>query len=104
MDIWVIARNHHGELMMSTHLTEKGALLLSLNEVIEYLSIHTEHNYQNFLRSHNLDDAPVPLAIWKQDDLEEQPCDLLWDVWGFWQDFWWNQGVDWYIERTQVQA
>ena len=104
MDIWVIVRNQHGELTTSTHLTEKGALLLALNEVIEYLSIHTEHNYENFLRSHNLDDAPVPLAIWNQDDLADTPTSVLWDVWGFWSDFWWGQNVDWLIERTQVQA
>jgi hypothetical protein len=89
--------------MMSTHLTEKGALLLALYEVMDYLSIYTKENYQNFLEHHNLDGEPVPLAIWRREDLEEQPCDLLWDVWGFWADFWWSQRVDWHIQRTQVQ-
>ena len=104
MDIWVIARNHHGEQIMSTHLTEKGALLLALYEVMEYLSIRTKENYQKFLEYHNLDGECHPLAIWSREDLEEQHCGLLWDVWGFWADFWWNQDVDWYIERTQVQV
>ena len=104
MDIWVIARRHHGEISTSTQLTEKGALLLALYEVMDYLSIRTKENYQNFLEYHNLDGEPLPLAIWSREDLEKQSCGLLWDVWGFWADFWWNQDVDWLIERTQVQV
>jgi len=103
MDIWVIVRNEHGEISTSTHLTEKGALLLALAEVMDYLNLRTAETYRNFLEYHNLDGETLPLGIWKRSVLEQLPKSILWDVWGFWGEFWYGQGIDWYIDRTQVQ-
>ena len=40
MNIWVFMGRYDGELFASTHLTEKGAVLAGIFDLLEYLGVH----------------------------------------------------------------
>ena len=52
MNIWTFVCRYDGELSVSTHLTQKGALLVAVGDVLDYLGIYEGlHRYTDCGRS-----------------------------------------------------
>ena len=64
MNIWVFMGRYDGELFASTHLTEKGALLAALADIVEYLGIHDKEDARASVED---EDKTLP---WDPDEIE----------------------------------
>ena len=97
MNIWVFMGRFECDLFASTHLTEKGAVLAALEDIVEYLGIG-EGNGRQDPRSE--EDKPLP---WDHDELKTFPTTELWEVYrGYREYFWDDSQYEVEIKPTQV--
>ena len=98
MNIWVFMGRYDGELFATPHLTEKGAVLAALADIVEYLGIGEGQDARQDPRPGF--DKPLP---WDYDELKALPTTELWEVYGgyrehLWDDYQYEQE----IHQTQV--
>jgi hypothetical protein len=97
MNIWVFMGSYDGELFATTHLTEKGAVLAALSDIVEYLGI-AEGSTRICPRTE--EDKPLP---WDDDDLKALPTTELWEVYrGYCEHLWDDSQYEIEIKQTQV--
>ena len=66
MNIWTFVVRYDGELAVSTHITEQGALLTAIGDVVEYLGI--DEGYFSTCAGHMKDEETYP--PWKNEELK----------------------------------
>jgi hypothetical protein len=97
MNIWVFMGRYEGDLFASTHLTEKGAVLAALYDILEYMGIASEEDARS-----NPEDAAAQLP-WDYDELKTFPTTQLWEVYaGYREHLWDDYSYEIDIHQTQV--
>ena len=74
MNIWVFMGRYEGDLFATTHLTEKGAVLAALADILEYMGIESAEEAR--ANPENADG----LLPWDYDELKTFPTTKLWEV------------------------
>jgi len=97
MNIWVFMGRFDGELFATTHLTEKGAVLAALSDILEYMGIASAEDARA-----NPEDVDAELP-WDYEELKTFPTTKLWEVYAgyrehLWDDF--SYEID--VHQTQV--
>ena len=104
MVIWVLTGTYEGEQFCSTHLTEKGACLAAIGDVLEMLQIEEEFQARDVMdrNTPGLSDD-TELIEWDLDKMKGMPRTELWDIFHGWSEFTWDM-MDYRCEvlRTQV--
>ena len=97
MNIWVFMGRYDGELFASTHLTEKGAILAALSDIVEYLGIGVGDTRQD---PRTEEECSLP---WDCDKLKALPTTELWEVYAGYREHLWDDGTyEQEIKQTQV--
>jgi len=97
MNIWVFMGRYDCELFASTHLTEKGAVLAALSDIVEYLGIGEGDARQD---PRTEEDKRLP---WDYDELKALPTTELWEVYrGYGEHLWDDSEYEIEIKQTQV--
>ena len=102
MPIWVFMVRYDGEMACSTHLTEKGAILTAIEDVLQYLGIEDEEdakkvfNHSDGWRSVNppgeaKDENEPP--EWDIGKMQKMNRDQLYGVFGEWCEKTWDHGI-----------
>ena len=97
MNIWVLTGTHEGDQFASSHLTEKGAVLAAIQDMIEFLGVDEENLKLN-------PDGERSLPIY-DDEMRKLPSTEVWNIFHAYAEHTW-EGMDYSVEilKTQVQA
>ncbi len=97
MNIWVFMGRYEGDLFATTHLTEKGAVLAALADILEYMGIESAEEAR--ANPENADG----LLPWDYDELKTFPTTKLWEVYaGYREHLQDDFSYDIDIQQTQV--
>ena len=97
MNIWVFMGRYDGELFASTHLTEKGAVLAGIFDLLEYLGVHDKEDAR---ASHEDEDKTLP---WDPDEIKALPTSKLWEIYKEYCEHTWDDySYEIEIHQTQV--
>ena len=97
MNIWILTGTYEGGQFASSHLTEKGAVLAAIQDMIELLGVDEENLKQD-------PDGERSLPIY-DDEMRKLPSTEVWNIFHAYAEHTWDTIV-YSIEilKTQVQA
>ena len=82
MNIWTFVVRYDSELSVSTHFTQKGALLAAIGDILEYLGIQEDY----FECARDEEEYPP----WKQKELDAMRSEQLTEVYQQWAERTWD--------------
>ena len=107
MIIWVLSGSYEGEQFASTHLTEKGACLAAISDVLQLLGIEDEEDANRVLqdRLDGLMEDEKPIE-WDLEKMRDMPRDKLWGIFGEWAEKTWDNSFGYRLEilKTKLEA
>jgi len=97
MNIWTFVVRYDGELSVSTHLTLKGALLVAVGDVLDYLGIYEEYF------DDDRDEKEYP--PWRKEQLDEMDSERLTQVYRLWSERTWDHfNYESEVIKTKVEG
>ena len=97
MNIWTFVCRYDGELSVSTHLTQKGALLVAVGDVLDYLGIFEEYFEDG------RDEKEYP--PWRREQLAEMNSKQLIKVYQLWSERTWDHfNYESEVIKTKVEG
>jgi len=97
MNVWIVLTRLDSEQYITAHLTEKGAFLHAIEDVVEYLGIDEKY----FANSEDEEEYPE----WHAETLKKMKRTELSQVYGDWcERLWDNYEYSTTIEQTRMQA
>ena len=109
MDIWVMTGTYDGEQFASSHLTEKGACLAAIADVLQLLGVEDKEDAQrvmsNDISGKGLMDGDEPIE-WDLQKLRSKPRNELWGIFHEWAEYTWDNQMGYGIEiiKTTLEA
>ena len=108
MIIWILSGSYEGEQFASSHLTEKGATLAAISDVLQLLGIEDEEDARRVCNTHSgiEEDPGVEPPEWDLEKMREMPRDKLWGIFGEWSEHTWDNQMGYNIEviKTKLAA
>jgi hypothetical protein len=107
MFIWVLSGSYEGEQFASSHLTEKGACLAAIADVLQLLGVEDEEGANRVMESRMVglmkDEKPIE---WDLQKMRDMPRDKLWGIFGEWAEYTWDNQMGYSIEviKTKLEA
>jgi len=102
MPIWVFMVRYEGELSCSTHLTEKGAMLAAIGDVMEYLGVEDEEAALRVFDDQCVDAPRIEPPEWDQEKMRKMKPDQLHSILGAWIEKTWDH-YDYEVEVTKTR-
>lgn len=109
MDIWVLSGCYEGEQFASSHLTEKGAVLAAIADVLQLLGIENRENAIEVMKREAsglvLMEGDEPTE-WDLDKMRDMPRNELWGIFHEWSEYTWDNSMGYGIEiiKTKLAA
>ena len=102
MNIWVMTGSYEGDQFASSHLTEKGAVLAAIADLLQLLGVEDEETAKAVQSDHDLDEV---LFEWDYKKLRDKPRDELSPIFHEWSELTWDNGM-YSVEviKTQLAA
>jgi hypothetical protein len=112
MNVWVVIFRYDGEMSASTHLTQKGAYLTAIGDVLEFLGVDDEEtatavvNAQSLATGQHCESTDdLPPHEWDFMILKGMSSEDLANVFGSWAEYTWESyDYDIEINRTVIAA
>ena len=107
MIVWVLSGSYEGEQFASTHLTEKGACLAAIADVLQLLGVEDEEDANRVMESRMVglmkDEKPIE---WDLEKMRDMPRDKLWGIFGEWAEKTWDNSFGYRLEilKTKLEA
>ena len=107
MIIWILSGSYEGEQFASSHLTEKGACLAAISDVLQLLGVEDEEGANRVMEARMVglmeDEAPID---WDLEKMRGMPCDKLWGIFHEWAEYTWDNQMGYSIEviKTKLEA
>ena len=109
MIIWILSGSYEGEQFASSHLTEKGAVLAAIADVLQLLGVEDKEDAQrvmsNDISGKGLMEGDEPIE-WDLDKLRDMPRNELWGIFHEWSEYTWDNSMGYSIEviKTKLAA
>ena len=109
MIIWILTGSYDGGQFASSHLTEKGAVLAAIADVLQLLGIESKEDAQRVMSSdistRGLMDGDEPTE-WDLDKLRDMPRNELWGIFHEWSEYTWDNQMGYSLEviKTKLAA
>ena len=109
MDIWVMTGTYEGEQFASSHLTEKGAVLAAIADVLQLIGVEDKEDARrvmsNDISGKGLMDGDEPIE-WDLEKLRSKPRNELWGIFHEWAEYTWDNQMGYSIEviKTKLEA
>ena len=104
MKVWVMQGIHEGDLFSSVHLTEKGAALAAITDVLDFLGVDDEEtalnvigNLSNYGLTEKDGEQTEPFE-WNHDKLKEMTRSELWSVFSAWAELTWSNDYGYQVD------
>ncbi len=114
MNVWVVIFRYDGEMSASTHLTQKGAYLTAINDVLEFLGVEDQETATEVVNARSLTTGQhnerestddLPPHEWDFEILKGMSSEDLANVFGSWAEYTWESyDYDIEINRTVIAA
>ena len=108
MNIWVLTGSYEGEQFASSHLTEQGAVIAAIADVLELLGVEDDEGARDVYarRMYDGEEKDVDPPEWDMEKMKGMLRNELWGIFGEWAELTWNSPGGYGIEviKTQVQA
>ena len=107
MIIWVLSGSYEGEQFASTHLTEKGACLAAISDVLQLLGVEDEKTACQAMESRMVglmkDEKPNE---WDLEKMRGMDRNKLWGIFHEWVEYIWDNSMGYSIEviKTKLEA
>ena len=102
MNIWLAVQAYEGELFATTHLTQKGAWLTAIYDVLEFLTDGPGgSDLDDFRERHGLTDEELPPNT--VDELEALTSKELSKVFHTWSEYVWDNQCGYMIEVIETK-
>ena len=108
MEIWVLSGSYEGDQFASSPLTEKGALLAAISDVLQLLGVEDEKTARQVMGARMVglmeDEEPID---WDLEEMRGMPRDKLWSIFGEWSEETWDNNQMGYrleILKTKLEA
>lgn len=102
MKVWVMQGQHEGEVFSSVHLTEKGAQLAAIADVLEFLGVEDKETALDVMNSRytytETDGEQTVPYEWDPIKLREMTRKDLWRVLANWNELCWDHHSGYMIE------
>ena len=103
MNIWLAVQAYEGELFATTHLTQKGAWLTAIYDVLEFLNGDGyDQDLDDFKDRHGID-SDVDLPPFTPAELEALTSEEQSKVFHTWSEYTWDNECSYSIEVMQRQ-
>lgn len=90
MKVWVMQGIHEGELFSSVHLTEKGAALAAIADVLEFLGVEDEETALSAMNNNyeytETDGEQTEPFEWDQTKMRDMKRSELWPIFQSWSE------------------
>ena len=109
MDIWVMTGTYEGEQFASSHLTEKGAVLAAIADVLQLIGVEDKEDARrvmsNDISGKGLMDGDEPIE-WDLEKLRSQPRHEMCGSFLEWAEYTWDNQMGYGIEiiKTTLEA
>ena len=104
MKVWVMQGIHEGDLFSSVHLTEKGAALAAITDVLDFLGVDDEEtalrvmgNLDSYGHSAENREQTEPFE-WDHNKLKEMTRSELWSVFCSWSELTWSNDYGYQLD------
>ena len=110
MNVWVMQGIHEGELFASTHMTEKGAALAAIGDVLEFLGIDDEETALSVMNARyayaQTDGEQTEPFEWDRIKLRDMNRKELWGIFNQWGELTWDNDCGYQIDvnKTEITA
>ena len=107
MIIWILSGSYEGEQFASSHLTEKGAILAAISDVLQLLGVEDEESANRVMEARMVglmeDEEPIDWDLQKMRDMSR---DKLWGIFGEWAEYTWDNSFGYRLEilKTKLEA
>ncbi len=105
MRLWVLQVSHERELSCSTHLTEKGAVMSAISDMLDFLRVDDDESARRVVADRfcgHTDEKPAPDGygrfMWDQKELQKQDTRELWEVFRFWNECTWDNNYSYHVD------
>ena len=107
MIVWILSGSYEGEQFASAHLTEKGAVLAAISDVLQLLEVEDEETARQAMveRMAGLMEDEEPID-WDLEKMRGMPRDKLWGIFGEWSEKTWDNQTGYNLEiiKTKLEA
>jgi hypothetical protein len=107
MIIWVLSGTYEGEQFASSHLTEKGAALAAIGDVLSLLDINDEDGARGVMKNSDIELSDEEDTIeWDLVKMRAMPREELWVIFSEWNEYTWDMHAGYNVEviRTELTA
>ena len=109
MEIWVLSGSYEGQQFASSHLTEKGACLAAISDVLQLLEVEDgedAHRVYNTRTSGIEEDPGIEAPEWDLEKMRGMPRNELWGIFGEWAERTWDNQMGYNLEiiKTKLEA
>lgn len=110
MKVWVMQGIHEGDLFSSVHLTEKGAALAAIADVLEFLGVEDEEtalqvmgNHLHYTEAGQMQTEPFE---WDQAKMKAMKREELWPIYQRWSELTWSNDYGYQLDimRKEIAA
>ena len=107
MRVWVMHGIHDGELFTSTHLTEKGAALAAIADVLDFVGVTDEESALDAIRRHHLcvetGEKQSEIIEWEFEKMKDMTRKELWKIFGDWSELTWDNSYGYKIDVSNTE-
>jgi len=109
MIVWILSGSYEGEQFASSHLTEKGACLAAISDVLQLLEVEDEEGARRVCNRDTRgieEDKDADPPEWDLEKMRGMPRDKLWGIFGEWSEKTWDNQTGYSIEviKTKLEA
>jgi len=110
MKVWVMQGIHEGEMWATTHLTEKGAALAAIGDVLEFLGVEDEETALSVMNARyayaETDGEQTEPFEWHLKKMKDMNRKELWKIFKQWSELTWDNTCGYQVEvnKTEIGA
>ena len=110
MKIHVMTSSHEGQIRSSTHLTEKGAAIAAIGDILDFLGVADKTDAVRVMDDrfcgHPDEKPPDDSIMWDLEEMRQMKTDDLWRVFREWCECTWDNQYAYHIDvnATMLQA
>ncbi len=107
MKVWVMQGIHEGELFSSVHLTEKGAALAAIADVLEFLGVEDEETALSAMKNNydysDTDGEQTEPFEWDHNKMKDMKREQLWPIFQNWTELTWSNNYGYQLDVMHME-
>jgi len=107
MKVWVMQGIHEGDMFASTHMTEKGAALAAIADVLEFLGVEDKETAISVMNNRwncdEIDGEQEEPWEWHLKKMRDMKKEQLWEIFKQWSELTWDNTCGYQVEVNKTE-